>query len=64
MKIVNDTTTARGKLSNTIDMTKATIASACWEHVCEQSDDHEFGMTILKLSVSGELKAKTSEMND
>ncbi|MFM7982898.1 MAG: hypothetical protein ACKPKO_26600, partial [Candidatus Fonsibacter sp.] len=48
MPFIKDMVTARDKLSNSIDLTKTNIAAAIWEHVCIQSDDKQFDMTILK----------------
>ena len=59
MTISKDMITARDKLSKSIDMTKAKIAAAFWEHVCEQSDDNQFGMAILKMNSNSVVKAAT-----
>ena len=57
-KIVKDMVAVREKLSKSIEITKAKIEAALWEHVCEQSDDNNFEMTILKMNISAFIKAK------
>ena len=64
MQIVKDMITAKNKLLKSIDLTKAKIASAFWDHVCAQSDDNQFDMTILKMNIASVIKSRSSGMTD
>ena len=63
MQIVKDMVTAKNKLLKSIEVIKMKIASAFWDHVCEQSDDNQFDMTILKMNIASVLKSRT-QMKD
>ena len=52
----------KDKLSKSIDMSKTKIEAAIWEHVCEQADDKQFDMTILKMNINSCSKAFKREM--
>jgi hypothetical protein len=62
MPFIKDMVTVKDKLTKSIELTK--IAAAIWEHVCAQSDDQQFDMTILKMNVSFILKANKATMQD
>ena len=63
MRIIKDMITAKDKLSKSIEIAKTKIASAIWDHVCEQADDKQFDMTILKMNIACCIKGATkSEM--
>ena len=64
MQILKDMITAKNKLLKSIDLTKAKIASAFWDHVCAQSDDNQFDMTILKMNIASVIKSRSSGMTD
>ena len=64
LQIVKDMATAKNKLSNSIELTQAKIASAFWDHVCSQSDDNLFDMTILKMNIGSVIKSRSSGMTD
>ena len=52
MKIVKDMVTVREKLSKSIEITKAKIAAAIWEHVCDPSAFNHLDMTTLKMNIN------------
>ena len=64
MPFIKDMVTAGDTLSKSISLTKTNIAAAIWEHVCAQSDDNQFDMTILKMSISSVIKSRSSEMKE